>query len=218
MSELLIIRDTNNFKITAPMKREEYYNEQIKISEKGLKPEKSVDIVVAFIFNEHGELFLQKRSKDKFHNPSLIDKTMGGHVQFGDSPEYTVMVETVQELQVPSITVRDPAEFKKTLSALEKYLTTIAIIRPLDKKFYNFPRLIKKREVEIANYVHLYIGIYSGRVKTVDREARGILQYSIDDLEEELKTYPNQFTKDLHILFKDYKDEIVEFLSEVIKQ
>ncbi len=88
--------------IVWPMDRKEFYRGQVEAFKKFGKPTKAIAVVSIFLFNEHGELLVQKRSNEKAHNPGLLDKSIGGHIQIGDSPQYTVMVETVQELQVPS--------------------------------------------------------------------------------------------------------------------
>lgn len=213
MSELIITRAIKNLDRIKPMERKAFYEAEVSRAVSGESPELSVDVVDVFLFNEHGELFVQKRSKDKFHNANLLDKSLGGHVQYGDSPEYTVMVETVQELQVPSISVYGAEEFEKTLKTLKKYLSTVAIVKPIDKKLYVLDKIVNGKPLSIANYVHLYFGFYSGRVKTVDREAKGILQYSLDDLYAEMESLPQVFTCDLHTFLEDYKEEFYEFLS-----
>ena len=72
------------------------------------------------MFNSYGEMIIQKRSFDKNHNPGLLDKSIGGHVQFGDTPDYTAMVETIQELQTPSIVLKNENDFVKTFHLLHQ--------------------------------------------------------------------------------------------------
>lgn len=215
MSETINTRKMNDLAHVIHMDRVKFYKDQIENYKSGKKPEFAVDIVDIFLFNEHGELFLQKRSKDKAHNAGLIDKSMGGHVQHGDSPEYTAMVETVQELQVPSIALNKKDEFEKTYRTLEKYLSTVAVLKPITKRAYIFNKLINGVEIPVANFVHLYFGVYGGPIKTVDREAVGILQYSLEDLEQELKQFPNTFTHDLMKLFAEHKEDLFEFVDQI---
>jgi hypothetical protein len=79
------------------MDRDDFYAEQIALAESGKLTNKYVEVVNVFLFTEHGELIVQKRSREKKHNANLLDKSMGGHVRCGDTPSLTAMIETVQE-------------------------------------------------------------------------------------------------------------------------
>lgn len=58
--------------------------------------------------------------------------------------------------------------------------------------------------------------MYGGSVKNVDHEAKGILFYSLEELEEELEKYPDIFTQDMHFYFKEYKEKFYMFRREII--
>lgn len=211
MVETIKTRLLSDPETVIPMDRKEFYEEQVKTFNKTGKPTRAADIVDILLFNEAGELFVQKRSKHKSHNPRLIDKSLGGHVQSGDSIEFTVMVETVQELQVPSIVLRSDNDFTKAYKLLKNYLDATAIIKHLDTKIFSLKKLINGDNITIANNVHLFIGLYGGGTKTVDREATGVLQYTISDLEEEITQTQEIFTHDLQVFLKEYKSEIEKF-------
>lgn len=213
MSETIITYSLDEKDVAIPMNRDEFYNEQIEIFKKNKKPTKAVEIIEVILFNEKGELIVQKRSDTKRHNASLLDKSIGGHIQYGDSPDYTVMVETVQELQIPSIVLRTGNDFKKTYKLLSSYLNTIAIIKHIETKFYNSKRIFDSDEITIANKKNIYMGVYDGAVKTVDMEAKGILFYDLEDLKKELKSFPDIFTNDLHFLMKEYGTDMENFVK-----
>lgn len=214
MSEQVITYHLDQPDTPVPMERDEFYREQIEVFKKTGKPTKAVEIIDIFIFDEEGELILQKRSDHKNHNPGLMDKSIGGHIQYGDSPEYTVMVETIQELQVPSITAQTDEDFQKTYKLLKNYLSTVAIIKYVGVKMHSFEKIIKGEKVLIANKKHLYFGVYTGAVKTVDREAKGVLLYNLNDLEKEMQESPDTFTYDLKFYMKEYKGQMEEFIEK----
>ena len=216
MSEIITTYLLNKPDTMIPMDRNEFYDEQIEVFKKTGKPTKAAAIIHIFLFNLAGEFLIQKRSDKKRHNPNLLDKTIGGHIQFRNTPGYSVMVETVQELQVPSIVLNTDEDFNKTYKLLHNYLNTIAIIKHIDTKMCNLDRLFNKDKVTIANKVYFYLGIYGGAFKTVDQEAKGVLQYSIEELEKELEHMPNMFTHDLQFLFNNYKNEIKDFLKTML--
>ena len=218
MSEIITTYKPEKLDVALPMERDEYYRWQIELSEKGEKPSLAAGIICILIFEENGEIFIQKRSDRKGHNSGLLDKTIGGHITFGDTVDYTVMVETVQELKVPSITLRSDEDFQKTYNLLAGYLDTVAIVKHIDTQPFEFKRKIKGKDVPILNKVHLYFGIYNGAVKTVDREAKGVLLYSLEDLEREMKEFPMIFTDDIKTLVKRYRPEIRQFTKTIKKK
>lgn len=217
MSEILNTFLLDDPETPIPMDRDDFYAEQIEAYRKTGKPTRACEIVDVFIFNSDKEMLVQKRSHHKKHNPGLFDKSIGGHVRYGDTPDYTVMVETVQELQTPSIVLKNKADFKKTLDLLRDYLTTVSIIEHGHSNITLFEKKIDDGPVIIANKVHLYLGIYDGRMKTVDKEAQGLLTYNLEDLKQEMKTNPSLFTNDMHVLIRKFSSDIEDFLDSLAK-
>ena len=213
MSEILNTFLLEDPETPIPMDRDEFYSEQIASYQNTGKPTRACEIIDAFIFNTDKQILIQKRSQNKKHNPGLLDKSIGGHVRYGDTPDYTVMVETVQELQTPSIVLKNKADFKKTFELLTDYLTTVAIIRHGSSDIMLLEKQINGSPVIIANKIHVYFGIYDGRTKTVDKEAQGLLSYTLADLDKEMKSIPSLFTDDLHVLIPNLRSVIEEFLD-----
>lgn len=213
MSETITTYKLKDPETALPMDRAEFYLKQVEQFEKNKKSDAAVGIVNIFIFDEKGEIFVQKRSDKKAHNAGMLDKSIGGHITFGDGSDFTVMVETVQELQVPSITLRTQEDFLKAYVLLRNYLNTVAILKHIDTCIYKLNKKIKGKQIPVFNKVHLYFGIYSGSVKTVDREAKGVLLYSLEDLEKEIMEFPEMFTDDLKFFITRYRPQIVEFIN-----
>ncbi len=218
MSELVNVLSLDEPNISIPMDRVSFYKEQTEIFKKTGKPTKAVELVNIFLFNEAGQLIVQKRSNTKAHNPNLMDKSVGGHIVHGDSPHFTVMLETVQELQVPSIVLNNDEDFTKTHILLKNYTTTTAIVKHFSTEIIPLNKIINWEIIPIANKTHLYIWIYEGAVKNIDREAKGILFYSLDELEDELEKFPGIFTYDLQYYFKKYKDYFINFVKETTEK
>ncbi|OGB85446.1 hypothetical protein A2994_02400 [candidate division Kazan bacterium RIFCSPLOWO2_01_FULL_48_13] len=213
MSEIVTTYMLNNPGVDIPMDRGEFYAEQIKAFKETGEPTRAVGIIAILMFDEKGEIYLQKRSDTKFHNAGLMDKSIGGHIQYGDSDDYSVMVETVQELQVPSIVLRTDEDFRKTHQLLRSHLSTIALVKQVGVRIFNSEKVINGEKVVIANKVHLFFGLYGGAIKTVDREAKGVLLYTLDALARELSANPDQFTYDIHVLFRDYREKMESFIK-----
>ncbi|MBI5621972.1 NUDIX domain-containing protein [Candidatus Falkowbacteria bacterium] len=217
MAEMITTYELRDKRIPLPMDRAEFYDEQIKTFQASGQPTRACEVVSLLLFTVDGEMVLQKRAHHKNHNPGLIDKAIGGHVQYGDSPFYTLMVETVQELRVPSIVLHTPEEFRKTYKLLEGYLGQIAIVKFLDEAFLELPKIFKEGgdTITIANKVQLFIGVYGGSTKPVDKEASGVLYYDLKTLRAEIEASPAAFTADLKLLLTTYDREIQDFLTEI---
>lgn len=215
MSEIIntyLLSDPENI---VPMDRDDFYKEQIEVFEKTGEPTRACEIIDCFIFNSEKEILIQKRSFEKNHNPGLLDKSIGGHVQYGDTLDYTMMVETVQELQTPSIVLRNYQDFKKALIILDRYLNTIAVVNHSLSKILILDKVINGKKIKIANKVNLFFGIYDGATKPVDKEAKGVLYYKLNELENEMQAFPETFSNDLHVIVKDFKPEIEKFLAVI---
>lgn len=213
MSETVITYLLSDPETAIPMDRDEFYAEQIDSFERLGRPTRAVDILDVFIFNRSGELLMQKRSYEKAHNAGLFDKSVGGHIRYGDTPDFSVMVETVQELQTPSIVLRNDFDFEKTIKVLGDYTSTVAIIKYIKTKIFHLDKIIHGKTVTIANRVHLYIGIYDGSTRLVDREAKGILFYTLPELEKEMENFSKAFTTDMHVFFAELRPEMENFLA-----
>jgi len=143
----------------------------------------------------------------------MIDKTVAGHVTFGDTPLYTVMFESVQELKVPSIVLNTEEEFKKAFKLLRKYMESVALVKYIDTRVMPMERAIKGKKVQIAYKYNFFVGLYNGSVKPVDKEASGVLFYEPKVLEREMRSHPDIFTRDLFYLLKKYDKEIKKILK-----
>jgi isopentenyldiphosphate isomerase len=196
-----------------PMERDHFYDEQTDVFKKTGKPSRAVGVFNVLLFTEKKEIILQKRSHKKRHNPSLIDKAVGGHIQYGHTVYYTAMVETVQELQVPSVVLRDNENFEYTYKTLRQSLESCAILKLINTGMYELEKVLNDEKIIIANNVSLFFGIYGGTMKPSDREASGILFYELDVLREEIEKFPDLFTEDLKFYLKKFNREIQSFLK-----
>lgn len=213
MSEIITTYSLDTPTLEEPMNRERFYDEQIQTFKDTGKPTRAVAIFNAFLFTEKKELILQKRSHTKRHNPRMIDKTIGGHIQFGDSLYYTAMVECVQELQIPAVVLRKEESFSRTYYILKHSLENTAVLDLIDQDIFHLTKMMDGEPITIANHSSIFFGIYSGASKPVDREASGILYYNLDVLQEEMDAMPALFTDDMHVYMKKYRKQMDEFLT-----
>lgn len=216
-SEKITAFDLSKPDLTFPMDRDAFYNEQIAQFRKTGTSTKGICVVDVLLFDLKGELFVQKRSNTKRHNPDLFDKSIGGHMSFADGPDFTVMVETVQELNVPSIVLRNDQDFLKSLDFLKEYLSTVALIKNMSVFITPLTKIFEGKETTIVNKKHLYFGMYNGSMKTIDRESKGVLLYPLDDLQAEMHQFPERFTADMHYYIEHFEKPIRTFIKEAVK-
>lgn len=215
MAEQIYTYSLDNKHEVFAQERDKYYKKQIDDFHKTGKTSEAVEVVNIFLFNTDGELLIQKRGKNKNHNPGLLDKSLGGHMKFGDSADFTAMVETVEELQTPSIALHDTVDFEKTRKLLRGYRESIAVLKELNTGFFALDKIIDGKKIPLVNKAHVYVGIYNGTTKPSDKEASGVLYYSLDDLKEEMEKSPEHFTGDLRFYMHKFERDFRDFVEHI---
>jgi len=213
MSEIITTYKLDDLEQPVPMDRDEFYDEQIRVFKETGKPTRVTANVQVLIFTPSKDIILQKRSYDKRHNSGLIDKTMGGHIKFGDSPSYTVMLETLQELNVPSIITLDADEFNKTYKLLKDHLNVTAVIQFIESCVINAEKIFNDEKILIGNKYNFYLGVYNGALKPADREAAGLLFVPYDKIQHEINRASESYTSDIKFFLSKYAKEIDDFLK-----
>ena len=207
MSEKLEIYDLNSNLITI-QDRKEFYNE-IKAEFKTTGAiTKKVKAIRLLLMNSSGRIYLQKRSELKTENSGLYDKTVGGHVNAGDSFDMTVVRECAEELGFAAA-VLSPEEFERAIKVTQ--LSIIGIF----KKIEYLPNLLSARilsdgsRIDQPLMVSFYFGYYDGSIRFVDGESSGIEVFSLDKLKIELKEHPQKFTDDLKFMIDKYETLLI---------
>jgi len=90
--------------------------------------------VHVWFYTPNGEIIFQHRAKDKDTYPDLLDATVGGHVEIGDSYERTAIKETEEETGV-IITEADLIPIKKLQPTARRDAATGAINNAFKMQF-----------------------------------------------------------------------------------
>jgi isopentenyldiphosphate isomerase len=202
MSEKLEVYDLES-KLICLEDRDKFYNDIENEWKEDKKVSKKVKSIRVLLMNSKGRVYLQKRSKFKEVNPGMYDKTIGGHVPAGHSWDMTLIRECAEELGFPASVVSDE-DFDETIK-----ITDLSIVGVFKKVDYidNFESMRTTRDGNemiqpwITNF---YIGYYDGGIRFVDGESSGIEVFSLDELEEEIKSNPDKFTEDIKFMIKKY--------------
>lgn len=184
--------------------RDKFYKKIKDEFRKTKKISKQVKRVLLLLMNSKGKIVIQRRNLTKDENPGLFDKTIGGHVEEGDSYGITLIKECSEELGFP-VSILSKKDFLRALKKTD--LRIIGLFREVDYES-NFlsVRFSQDNKKFIQPYMQtVYMGYYDGPIQFIDGESSGIQLYTSKELEDEIKNNPQLFTEDLKLLFKKYK-------------
>lgn len=210
MSENLEIYDLNSNLLGIQDRWEFYKDIKKEFIEEG-KVSRKVKTIRFLLMNSSGRIYIQKRSKIKSENPSLYDKTVGGHVSAWDGFDLTAIRECAEELWFP-IAVLDQEDFDKAIKTTDLHIIGLGKRIFYDQNFESI-RITKEGEKFIQPFMNVfYVGYYDGAIKFCDGESSGIEVFSFDEIVVEIANNPDRFTHDLKIMIDLYKD----FLKPII--
>lgn len=150
------------------------------------------EIHVYFITPDKKMIF-QHRAKDKETYPDLLDATVGGHVEIGDSYGKTAIKETLEETGM-SIDESDLIFISKTRRESHD---------PATGKINNAIR-------------HSYAYIYKGKIEDLRIEKNKALGFEIWPTEEILNIDDNDSKKFIPYILEFSKQEIIPYINKNI--
>jgi isopentenyl-diphosphate delta-isomerase len=127
-----------------------------------------------FLFNEHGDMLLQKRALSKYHSPGLWTNTCCSHPRPGELVESAAKRRLVEEMGI------------------------IAAIEPAFHFIYEAQLDQGLIEHELD---HVFVGTYEGIIKPNEQEVSDYLYLNMEELKTKLLQSPNDFTVWFRIAF-----------------
>ena len=76
--------------------------------------------------------------------------------------------------------MREDENFERTMKVLTHSLESAAILELVDNNIYEIDNFFGTERVTIAKNIWLFLGVYGGAIKPIDREASGVLYYELD--------------------------------------
>lgn len=134
-----------------------------------------------FLFNEKGEMLLQKRAASKYHSPNQWTNAVCSHPR---------MNETYEE------------------GAKRRLKEEIGIDVEIEKKFHFLYKAEVGDKLWEHELDHVFTGYYDGEFELNPEEVSEIRYILMEDLENEMKTNPEYFTEWFKIILKEYKDHL----------
>lgn len=155
------------------------YMEKMEVHKKGVL-HRAFSVM---IFNDKGEMLLQKRAKRKYHSPGLWSNSCCSHQRKGETLAEAVTRRIREELGI-SCDCKEVFQFK--------YMA-------------EFDNGLIEHELD-----HVFIGQYNGIVFPNEEEVEEIRWVSYDRLRKEMREHPEYFTYWFQILLKQPKMQLIE--------
>ena len=134
-----------------------------------------------FLFNDKGEMLLQKRAADKYHSPNKWTNAVCSHPRMG---------ETYME------------------AAQRRLKEELGIETPLTYRFNFLYKADVGQNLWEHELDHVFTGYFEGAFKLNEEEVSEVRYISIDDLDKEMSANPENFTEWFKIILKEYKQHL----------
>ena len=134
-----------------------------------------------FLFNDKGEMLLQKRAADKYHSPNQWTNAVCSHPRMG---------ETYME------------------AAQRRLKEELGIETPLTYRFNFLYKADVGQNLWEHELDHVFTGNFEGEFKLNEEEVSEVRYISIDELDKEMSANPEKFTEWFKIILKEYKQHL----------
>lgn len=134
-----------------------------------------------FLFNDKGEMLLQKRASGKYHSPNQWTNAVCSHPKID---------ETYLE------------------GAQRRLNEELGITADLTEKFSFIYKADVGQNLWEHELDHVFTGNYEGNFALNEQEVSEIRYISMQQLDEEMNANPEKFTEWFKIILKEYKDHL----------
>jgi len=134
-----------------------------------------------FLFNEKGEMLLQKRASEKYHSPGQWTNAVCSHPRNG---------ETYLE------------------AANRRLKEELGIATELSEKFHFIYKADVGGNLWEHELDHVFTGNYDGKFNLNKDEVSEVRYISMENLDKEMTDHPEHFTEWFKIILKEYKEHL----------
>lgn len=134
-----------------------------------------------FLFNDRGEMLLQKRAEGKYHSPNQWTNAVCSHPRLNE-------------------TYLDGAR--------RRMKEELGIETTLSEKFHFIYKADVGQNLWEHELDHVFTGIYNGEIHPNKDEVGEVRYISIDDLDLEMQANPDHFTEWFKIILEEYKHHL----------
>ncbi len=183
--------------------RVEFYHEIKQEYRDSWKITKKIKSIRLILLNSSGDIYLQKRNKNKSENGGLYDKSVWGHVKSSDSYDLTAVKECAEELGFPA-TILSEQDFESAISDTD--LSIVWLFRKIDflDNFISIRNNKDGSQIAQPFLSSIYIWYYDAPIQFVDGESSWIEVFSLQELKQEIIDNPDKFTQDIKFMIDAY--------------
>ncbi len=134
-----------------------------------------------FLFNDNGEMLLQKRAARKYHSPGQWTNAVCSHPR---------IQETFLE------------------GAKRRMMEEMGIEAEIEEKFHFIYKAEVGNGLLEYELDRVFVGTYNGSFRLNPDEVEAVRYISMDDLEIEMKEHPEHFTEWFKIILKEYQHHL----------
>ena len=134
-----------------------------------------------FLFNDKGEMLLQKRAADKYHSPNQWTNAVCSHPRMGET-----YMEAAQRRRKEEVGIETPITYRFNFL----YKADVG-------------QNLWEHELD-----HVFTGNFEGEFKLNEDEVSEVRYISIDELDKEMSANPENFTEWFKIILKEYKQHL----------
>lgn len=134
-----------------------------------------------FLFNDKGEMLLQKRASGKYHSPNQWTNAVCSHPKIDE-------------------TYLDGAQ--------RRLKEELGITTDLTEKFSFIYKADVGQNLWEHELDHVFTGNYEGNFALNEQEVSEVRYISMQQLDEEMNANPEKFTEWFKIILKEYKDHL----------
>lgn len=134
-----------------------------------------------FLFNEKGEMLLQKRASEKYHSPNQWTNAVCSHPKLNETYLHGAKRRLQEEL---------------------------GICAELTEKFNFIYKAEVGQNLWEHELDYVFVGKYEADFKLTKNEVSDVRYISMEDLEKEMTAKPENFTEWFKIILKEYKQHL----------
>ena len=134
-----------------------------------------------FLFNENGDMLLQRRASTKYHSPLQWTNACCSHPRANE-------------------TYKQAAE--------RRIKEDLGITGDISEKFHFIYKADVGQELWEHELDHVFVGKYNGDFELNPDEVQEVRYISMQDLEAEIKLHPEHFTEWFKIILEEYKHHL----------
>ena len=134
-----------------------------------------------FLFNENGDMLLQRRASTKYHSPLQWTNACCSHPRANE-------------------TYKQAAE--------RRIKEDLGITGDISEKFHFIYKADVGQELWEHELDHVFVGKYNGEFQLNPAEVQEVRYISMQDLEAEIKLHPEHFTEWFKIILEEYKHHL----------